>query len=355
MLFQPENPNTAQTNRLRQVSDQEKSLLYALDIVSDGIWDWNILSNEVNRSAGWYSILGYPPDSLPRTLQAWQDLIHPDDKDATLSIFDAYVSGKSKRYQAIYRCRKHDGSYLWVQDRARHVEFDAASKPARMVGAFTDIHSMYTVQQQLREMTLALSELNAQLERQVEARTAELCEANDRLSLEISEVTRLSQTDDLTGVYNRRRFEDLLNQEIRRVQRTHSPISLIMLDVDNFKLVNDTFGHQSGDHTLIQIARTITSGLRQVDSFGRWGGQEFIILLPDSNLQHGLLLARRIRDRVNKADYDHGLKITASIGITQYISGEDPTNFIRRADNCLYQSKQLKDTITASMEASDKC
>jgi diguanylate cyclase (GGDEF)-like protein/PAS domain S-box-containing protein len=350
MPFQRDHPGKAQANKLRQVSEQEKTLLYALDIVSDGIWDWNIVTNVVNRSAGWYRMLGYPPDSLPRSVQVWQDLIHPDEKASTLQIFDAYMSGKSKSYQAIYRCRRYDGSYLWIQDRGRHVEFDPNGKPARMVGAHTDIHSMCTAQEQLREKSLALSELNAQLECMVEVRTAELREANDLLSLEISEVTRLSQTDDLTGIYNRRRFEDLLHQELRRVQRTHSPVSLIMLDVDNFKLVNDNYGHQSGDHTLIQIARAITSGLRQVDSFGRWGGEEFIILLPDSNLQHGLLLAKRIRDKVNKADYDHGLKITVSIGITQYISGEDPINLIRRADNCMYQSKRLKDTITASME-----
>ncbi|WP_034009964.1 PAS domain-containing protein, partial [Pseudomonas aeruginosa] len=115
--------------------DLEKTLRYALEIVSDGIWDWNIATNQVSRSAGWYLMLGYPPHSLPESVETWKSIIHPEDYPRVMASFQAYLDGESPEYCEEYRCRTYSGDYLWISDRGRFVEFDERGEPRRMIGA----------------------------------------------------------------------------------------------------------------------------------------------------------------------------------------------------------------------------
>ncbi len=348
MVVDQEHQSMAISKGHTVVSETEKTLNFALEAISEGLWDWDLRNNKVNRSVGWYRMLGYPADSLPQTIDVWKQAIHPDDKNRVEKILDAYMNGESDQYQAIYRCRKQDGGYLWVQDTGRYVEFDEAESPVRMIGVQTNIDDMYTTRQELSRQSKALSELNADVERLVEKRTAELRELNEQLRLELKEASRMALSDELTGIASRRRFEDLLHQEIRRVQRSRSPTSLLMLSVDGFTLINQTYGYQSGDETLIQVSQSIKTGLRQIDSFGRWQTDVFGVLLPDSNLQQAIVVAHRIRERINQIDHEQGLKITVSIGLTQYIPDEDARDFIHRADDYMLLSQAKKDSITSS-------
>lgn len=160
----------------------ERTLRFALDIVSDGIWDWNIRTDHVKRSPGWYSMLGYPSDSLPEDVDTWKSVIHPGDFEQVMRGFQAYLDGQSLIYAEDYRCRCRDGSYLWVSDHGRFVEFDGAGKPTRMIGAHRNIHQRKMASLELLHKNEELLALNRKLEALVEARTEALRQA-ERLRL----------------------------------------------------------------------------------------------------------------------------------------------------------------------------
>ena len=153
----------------------------------------------------------------------------------------------------------------------------------------------------------------------------------------------LSITDELTGLYNSRHFFNRLKAEVERTDRYGHPLTLLILDLDNFKQYNDTFGHLAGDKVLADTGNNIRKSIRSTDSAYRYGGEEFAVILPESNGQESLYFAERIRKSFEgKALVDHkkdGLRVTVSIGVAQYIAGEEISAFIRRADRNMYAAK----------------
>jgi diguanylate cyclase (GGDEF)-like protein len=154
----------------------------------------------------------------------------------------------------------------------------------------------------------------------------------------------LSQTDPLTGLYNRRHMMATLESEFDRSNRISSPFSLLMIDLDHFKRVNDTYGHQQGDIVLQSISQEIQAQLRQYDSAARFGGEEFALLLPETNLSEGTMVAERLRQIISKIQFSDSisdLKITASIGIAAIPHKKINTteDLIRLADDALYAAK----------------
>jgi diguanylate cyclase (GGDEF)-like protein len=187
--------------------------------------------------------------------------------------------------------------------------------------------------------------LNLSLEKKVEGRTAELVQANARLSELNKELEEISITDGLTLVYNRRYFMDRFRQEVKRVSRYGPPVSLLMIDIDNFKKVNDTYGHQAGDVVLAGVAGLIKSKLRETDLIARYGGEEFCLIATGTEPPGALILAERIRKLVEDATFEHGgnsLRVTISIGIGTWEPAlkEDSEELVRRADIALYRAKQ---------------
>ncbi len=154
---------------------------------------------------------------------------------------------------------------------------------------------------------------------------------------------RLSITDSLTGLYNKSYFFTTLAQEIQRIRGRSTPLSLMVLDVDHFKTVNDTYGHAAGDIVLESLGRMMLSGVRQSDIACRYGGEEFSIILPATLLNHAAELAERIRKKFELSEFDihtgSPVKATISIGVTQYRDGEDETTLFNRADKALYRAK----------------
>lgn len=150
----------------------------------------------------------------------------------------------------------------------------------------------------------------------------------------------LAYTDHLTGLANRRQLYVDLEREIKASERYERPLSIILFDLDHFKQINDTYGHQSGDLVLQRVARTVESRLRSVDHFGRWGGEEFIIVSPETNLEQATFLAERVREALNTQSSQSSVPTpTASFGVTQYLIGEDIETFLQGADEALYLSK----------------
>jgi len=153
------------------------------------------------------------------------------------------------------------------------------------------------------------------------------------------EVTRLSQEDHLTGLFNRRRTTQLLDNEVRRALRYDTAFSVIMMDVDNFKAVNDRFGHQAGDTVLMKIADVIRKSVRTTDLIGRWGGEEFLILSPETDVAGGVALAEKMRILLEATDFDEVGGMTASFGVAAFNQYDDVEAIIGRADAGLYAAK----------------
>jgi len=161
--------------------------------------------------------------------------------------------------------------------------------------------------------------------------------------LQIQKVERqlraMATTDPLTQLSNRRALMDVIRHEERRLQRGRQVLSFVMADIDHFKQVNDTLGHDAGDEVLRQVSQTLTEGVREIDHLARWGGEEFLIVLPDTEEAEAAHVAERLRQAVARHPV-RGLTITATFGVSEVREGETAEQAISRADSALYAGKR---------------
>lgn len=149
----------------------------------------------------------------------------------------------------------------------------------------------------------------------------------------------LSIKDPLTNIYNRNKFNEMLSAEMERADRFNNSFSLIMFDIDYFKKVNDTYGHQVGDYVLKEIAKIVTENVRHLDVFARYGGEEFILLLPETRLDGAVDVAEKLRMVIGGQDFDMVGNQTCSFGVVEYIKNEGSESVIKRVDDMLYKAK----------------
>ena len=154
-------------------------------------------------------------------------------------------------------------------------------------------------------------------------------------------INRLSRTDTLTNIANRLYLNDFLELAIQRAERYAEPVSVIMLDLDNFKQINDTYGHAMGDQVLVQTARSIEGHIRKVDLLGRWGGEEFLIICPGIKLDGAAKLAEKLRVGISRLGNDDAARVTGSFGIDEYVPGQGRDALLQAVDKRLYQAKEL--------------
>ena len=183
----------------------------------------------------------------------------------------------------------------------------------------------------------------ARLRRKVKEKNRELAGRNEALEQALFRIEELAMRDELTGVFNRRYLMETIRNEKKRSERSGSVFSICILDVDLFKQVNDTYGHLVGDSVLQSIARAAEEALRETDYFGRYGGEEFALVLTATEADGALITAERVRLAVAALDFSHicpHLKVTVSIGIADSQNMEDTTHTFKRADQALYKAKQ---------------
>ena len=314
-------------------SELNADLLHAImELASDGIWDWNAKTGYVYRNPGWYEMLGYPRDSLENNVFTWESVIHSEDYPRVMALFDDYISQRTPLYRAEYRCRKEDGTYLWIEDRGYIIARNPDGSVARMVGAHRDIHTRKCSIERLQKR-------NQSLEALVAERTLELSRVNQQLQIQLDENRSLAERDALTRIANRYRLEKCLLEECDRAERFRVPLALVAMDIDDFKPVNDRYGHGVGDQTLIGVAERLESCVRTTDLLARWGGDEFMVVLPASNLDTAKELAERIRRAIKQSPIVNDLNVTLSLGIVERRMGESPAALVARADRALYRSK----------------
>lgn len=150
----------------------------------------------------------------------------------------------------------------------------------------------------------------------------------------------MAVTDELTGIYNRRGIVNVLREEFARTERYKSMFSIALFDVDNFKPINDNYGHDMGDKVLVKLSSCAKNIIRDADKIGRYGGDEFLIILPETNLEEALNLTDRIKEEIDNCEFLPGIKATISIGTTQYFPGDGDIEIVlKRADDEMYKNK----------------
>ncbi|MBT3723140.1 MAG: GGDEF domain-containing protein [Gammaproteobacteria bacterium] len=193
---------------------------------------------------------------------------------------------------------------------------------------------------QRNKLTSRLSIINEELEQRVDDRTHSLLEANSALHKKESEITHLMLTDSLTGLPNRRYFEDEVHREFKRSERNNSNLCIAVCDIDHFKSINDFYGHNVGDIVLSRLARCINETVRQSDFVARWGGDEFVIIHIDSDRVTAEKFAKRVLLAVEKLQIKEIMKaVTISIGISQRKENDSLKDLMERADQAMYKSK----------------
>lgn len=193
------------------------------------------------------------------------------------------------------------------------------------------------------------------LRTEVEAKNAELAfrmreletartsaeSANREIQRAMEQLEQAASTDRLTGAWNRRHFEEAAQTEMALAKRRGDPLALIMFDFDHFKRINDTFGHGTGDMVLVTMAQTVRENLRASDALIRWGGEEFVVMLPTTSMDGALALAEKLRSAVAAVAYPEVGRVTVSLGVALFAPGEGITSWVDRADGALYRAKEL--------------
>ncbi|BAN53209.1 MULTISPECIES: sensor domain-containing diguanylate cyclase [Pseudomonas] len=321
-----------QETRPAPASFSEQQLHTLFELISDGIWDWNANTGYVYRNPGWYAMLGYASHSMANSVLTWESVIHPEDYPRVMAHFEAYINQRNERYLIEYRCRCQDGNYIWIEDSGYIIGQNADGSVARMLGAHRNIDAG-------KRLVAQLEQKNQSLECQVAERTRELSWVNQQLQRQLDENLELAERDALTRIANRYRLEKSLQTECERAQRFRQPLSLIAMDMDDFKPINDRYGHARGDAALVLVADNLRTCLRELDVLARWGGDEFVIVLPQATLGEALEMAAGLRQVMDQLEPVGDCRLTMSYGVVQWQEGEDQHALLARADKALYRAK----------------
>lgn len=310
---------------LKKIQERETALQesefrwkFAIEGAGDGLWDWDIKTNRVFYSKKWKAQLGYSDEEIGDSLDEWESRIHPDDKADTFAAVENHFTGKTSSYQVEHRLRCKDGSYKWILTRGLVVITDENKKPLRVIGTHSDITEQRQMTEQIRHQAMF---------------------------------------DNLTQLPNRQLFENHLTQAMAASKRYNNFAALMFIDLDNFKPLNDTHGHEAGDLLLKEVAKRLKHCVRETDTVARMGGDEFVIVLgqlyvdKQTSKHQAIEVAEKIRrelakpyvlDKVDSAGASTTIEhqCSASIGLSLF-KGETSTmsDILRHADSAMYKAK----------------
>ena len=291
----------------KELQNERNRFALAIEGAKDGLWDWNLETDEVFLTERFETMIGYDAGDLPQNVEAWFGLLHPDDKEEVSKNVKEYLDSKGeKSYESTFRLRRKDASWCWILARGK-AQFATSGTPLRFVGFNTDISQQMEYQDKLNHA---------------------------------------AKHDSLTHLPNRFLLSELLTQAMYSVKRNNQYLALLFIDLDGFKEVNDTYGHQAGDEVLTTISNRMNDIVRSSDIISRIGGDEFVIVA--SNLKNNSevlpLLQRLLSDLSLKIVYEgNSIYVSASIGVSFYPQADDIGNevLIRQADKAMYQAKLL--------------
>jgi len=294
--------DSMESSRLELESSEEKYRM-AMGAAQDGMWDWDVVTGNVHYSPGWGRIVG--EEMVENNYGSWEKRIHQDDKERILESLQDHLAGKTEVWQEEHRLQKSDGSWAWVLGRGQVVKKNEDQNPLRMIGTMSDV-------------------------------------TNKKENEEI--IWQQANYDNLTHLPNRKLFHELLDQEIKQMHRDKQQLWVLFLDLDGFKEVNDTLGHDNGDALLILVAERIRSILREADIVARLGGDEFVVVLSQTvELNYVDEIASHLIEVLGESYKlaNDDVHITASIGIANYPNDADNvTDLMKFADQSMYAAKK---------------
>lgn len=279
----------------------EERLRLALEGGDLGMWDWDLRTDALVVNARWAAMLGLHPAQAPTNRAAWADLVHPDDLPALQAAWQALRTDQHPALQVEHRLRHSVAGWVWVMSRGKVIERDPGGHPLRACGTHQDTTERRRLEEELRVLAV---------------------------------------TDPLTGVYNRRHFDAALHAEYQCARRYARPTVLIMFDLDGFKAINDTHGHDRGDRLLIEVTALVRTRLRKADTLARWGGEEFMILLPETGLTAAVGLAETLRTTLHGLSGPDDLRVSASFGVAEHRPGETLEAWLKRVDDLVFTAKR---------------
>lgn len=295
----------------------------------------NLAGNYVLVNKAWCKFLGYSPEEA-KSLNV-QDLTAPDELDSSADNFTRLLSGELDHLQRRRRYKRKDGSIFWAELYVSRIH-DEQGQVSGVLGIFTDIDGTVKSEKNQNELNAYLEKLSEDLENAHNAmkiKNQELTEAYEHLN-------RLSRHDALTGLYNRRTLDEVVASEILRSTRTKRGFALAIADIDNFKKFNDNFGHDCGDEVLKTVSRVFLDKIRKMDYVGRWGGEEFLFIFPETHCKGAEIVLDRVREGVEATKVIHNgleLQVTITIGFSYHRNQLAAEEMIVEADKALYQGK----------------
>jgi diguanylate cyclase len=291
--------------RREKIEDERLEYAWTGDL---GHWYWEYKTNRVTFNPLKVTTLGYALEEVPAYVdyQYFTDKLHPEDFEMAMTAMREHLAGRQAVYEAEYRIKTKGGQWRWYRDIGKITQRDESGRPMLVAGIVFDVT-------QRKELQLQLEEQNKQLE-------------------------LLANTDGLTKLLNRRTVFSKLEEEVSRACRYQTALSIGLMDIDHFKRINDSYGHLVGDKVLVEVAATIKQEIRTIDYAGRYGGEEFLVVFPNTAVEDAQVAVERIRERISQLTFGNELKITLSGGLKAY-QGETVEEFVNLADRRLYQAK----------------
>ena len=303
----------------------------ALEAAGLDLWENDLITGEVTLKASKTFVeLGFSEEEIASDLQGIYGVFHPDDLDKVKKAVDDHLSGRMPQYRCEFRLRSKSGEWVWYANYGRIMDGKSSTPGKRLIGVTFNIDDRKRREGEIEQINRQLTEQNALLQ-----------QFNAALAL-------LAANDSLTGLSNRRTLMELGVNECRRAQRFGHPLSVLVVDIDLFKAVNDDWGHLAGDRVICAVAQACRARTRQgVDTVARYGGEEFVLVLPETDTAEALRLAESLRDAVAALqvvvnDTGGTARVTVSIGVATLHLGDERSfeDLVNQADKALYQAKE---------------
>jgi len=330
-------------NRLRK---SERVFRLTFEQMGSGMCQTDLKGYILEANEKFCDIIGYKRDEIMSL--CIKNLTHPDDWEIDIIYKNQLFNFEIPYFSLQKRYFRKDGSMIWVYTTVTIMRGDAM-EPDFLIGVVQDISTQKAAEAVMRDHNENLEKLIQTRTSELESLNAQLIEADRLKDLVIKELNEVkekllitSNSDPLTGLYNRRFMMARITDEMNRFKRNKTPFCVILSDIDLFKDINDRFGHDGGDEVLLTISKILTDEIRNIDTLSRWGGEEFLILLPESQLQPASQVAERIRKHISEQSFSYEgtpFRLTMTFGVAMYEDHLSIKELIKKADEALYQGK----------------